>query len=317
MISKSLNKPHAEGKLLHPNNLHNFAYDFSALLTAYPPLALHIKKNPSDEDTINFSDSKAVKALNASLLTYHYGIIDWDIPKGYLCPPIPGRVDYLHYVADLLPSNDPLSIDHQAVKMLDIGTGANGIYALLASKIYGWEVTASDIDPVALKNVSRILENNPDLTDRVTLKLQPNKQFIFKHIIQPNEFFTISVCNPPFHASLEEALKGNERKRKNLAINRQKNTNKLMQVSSPKLNFGGQESELWCEGGEAAFLRSMITESKIYRSQCRWFTCLISKQTNVNPAVQHLRKLQANQIKVIDMQQGNKVTRILAWSYLG
>jgi 23S rRNA (adenine1618-N6)-methyltransferase len=314
MISKSPNKSLAEGKLFHPNNLHNFGYDFSVLIKAYPALSLYIKKNPSDEDTIDFSEPAAVKALNASLLTYHYGIMSWDIPKGYLCPPIPGRVDYLHYLADLL-SNDPLGTDLQAVKMLDIGTGANGIYALLASKIYGWEVTASDIDPVALKNVSRVLAHNPDLTDRITLKLQPNKQFIFKQIIQPDEFFTISVCNPPFHKSLEEALKGNERKRKNLAINRQQNKNKLMRVTSPKLNFGGQQAELWCEGGEAAFLSSMITESRLFSSQCHWFTCLISKQTNVNPAVQHLRKLQAKQIKVIDMQQGNKITRILAWTF--
>jgi len=314
MITKSPNHSHAEGKLLHPNNIHNFGYDFSVLITAYPPLALYIQKNPSAKDTINFSDSEAVKALNTSLLIYHYGIMNWDIPKGYLCPPIPGRVDYLHYVADLL-SNDSLGTDLQAVKMLDIGTGANGIYALLASKIYGWEVTASDIDPVALKNVSRVLAHNPDLTDRITLKLQLNKQFIFKKIIQPDQFFTISVCNPPFHKSLEEALKGNERKRKNLAINRQQNKNKLMRVTSPKLNFGGQQAELWCEGGEAAFLRSMITESRLFSLQCRWFTCLISKQTNVNPAVQHLRKLQAKQIKVIDMQQGNKMTRIMAWTF--
>ena len=40
--------------------------------------------------------------LNRAILMHHYGVKSWDIPAGYLCPPIPGRADYIHSVADLL-----------------------------------------------------------------------------------------------------------------------------------------------------------------------------------------------------------------------
>ncbi len=38
------------------------------------------------------------------------------------------------------------------------------------------------------------------------------------------------------------------------------------------LNFGGQQQELWCEGGEVAFIKKMIEESKGFAKQVMWFT---------------------------------------------
>ncbi|MDH4395869.1 MAG: 23S rRNA (adenine(1618)-N(6))-methyltransferase RlmF [Limnobacter sp.] len=304
-------------KGLHPRNLHNNGYDFPALVETFPALKDFVKPNKFGDQSVDFADPAAVKALNCALLLHHYGIAGWNVPKGYLCPPIPGRVDYIHHVADLLQSVG-IGRGDKDVRMLDIGTGANGIYSLLAAKAYGWQCTASDIDPAALNNLAAIVDKNPSLMDQVQLRLQTEPSRIFNGIIKPNDQFDVSVCNPPFHASQHEAMKSNRRKVNSLAHSKNKSETpktKSMNKPSPALNFGGVSSELWCEGGEIAFLKTMINESKTFGKQCRWFTTLVSKADNLKPVQWLLHDLQAKKVKVIDMQQGNKSTRILAWTF--
>nr|WP_284047098.1 23S rRNA (adenine(1618)-N(6))-methyltransferase RlmF [Halomonas llamarensis] len=293
---------------MHPKNLHNQGYDFPALIKSHPALAPHVKPNAHGELSINFADPLAVKTLNAALLNRHYNIVGWDIPEGALCPPIPGRADYIHYIADLFK----LEHEQHRIKLLDIGTGANGIYPLLACQIYGWECVGSDINTQSLENVAKIIANNPTLTDRFTLRIQHDKNHMFEGIIQAGEFFDVSVCNPPFHATLDEALKGSQLKLNNLARSRgeQKAT-----TQSPTLNFGGLGAELWCKGGEQLFLKKLIKESQVYSTQCRWFSSLVSKSDNIKPAKKLMRKLGAVDIREIDMKQGNKMTRVLAWTF--
>lgn len=306
-------------KDLHPNNLHNQGYDFAALIKSHQALSAHVKTNKYNSESIDFSNPVAVKALNYALLKHYYGIVEWDIPKDSLCPPIPGRVDYIHYVADLLnggSADKKIQGKNASIKLLDIGTGANGIYSLLACQVYGWHCTASDIDPLSLENVANIMSKNPSLESRIQLRLQHEKSHIFEGIIQAGDFFDASVCNPPFHASLKEALNSNQKKRDNLALNRNEKVINKTRQNSKYLNFGGQKAELWCKGGEREFLRIMMMESKRFGSQCRWFTSLVSKSEHVKPAIKLLRKLEATEIKEIEMKQGNKTTRVMAWTFI-
>ncbi|MGJ3255203.1 MAG: 23S rRNA (adenine(1618)-N(6))-methyltransferase RlmF [Alcanivorax sp.] len=294
------------GKGLHPRNLHNQGYDFPALVTSSPALAPHVKPNPYGDLSIDFSNPLAVKALNAALLNQYYNIADWDIPDGALCPPIPGRADYIHYIADLVgPENTH-------IKLLDIGTGANGIYPLLACQVYGWQCVGSDINPQSLANVDAVIARNAELKDRFFLRTQLDKNHIFEGIIQPGEWFDVSVCNPPFHASQDEALKSSQRKVSNLARNRGE---KKTKIKASNLNFGGQGAELWCKGGELLFLKKMVRESQVYSSQCRWFTSLVSKADNVRPLKKLMLKVGAADVREIEMKQGNKVARVLAWTF--
>ncbi|OJA07341.1 23S rRNA (adenine(1618)-N(6))-methyltransferase [Halomonas sp. QHL1] len=304
---KSRAKPVRKG--LHPRNLHNQGYDFPALVKSHPALAPHVKPNAHGALSIDFADPLAVKTLNAALLNRYYNIVDWDIPEGALCPPIPGRADYIHYMADLIA----LGREQPSIKLLDIGTGANGIYPLLACQIYGWQCVGSDINVRSLENVATIITNNPTLKDCFTLRTQHDKNHIFEGIIQAGEFFDVSVCNPPFHASLDEALKGSQLKHNNLARSRGEQKAK---TKSPVLNFGGLGAELWCKGGEQLFLKKLIRESQVYSTQCRWFSSLVSKTDNVKPAMKLIRKLGAVDIREIEMKQGNKVTRVLAWTFM-
>ncbi|HBS82206.1 23S rRNA (adenine(1618)-N(6))-methyltransferase RlmF [Vreelandella alkaliphila] len=306
---KSQTRPVRKG--LHPRNRHNQGYDFPALVTGHPALASHVKPNAHGDLSIDFADPLAVKTLNAALLNRYYNIVDWDIPEGALCPPIPGRADYIHYMADLLEIGPEL--EQRSIKLLDIGTGANGIYPILACQIYGWQCVGSDINPQSLENVATIIANNPTLKERFTLRTQHDKNHIFDGIIQTGEFFDVSVCNPPFHASLDEALKGSRLKLKNLARSRGE---QKVKNQSTTLNFGGLGAELWCKGGEQLFLKKLIRESKVYSTQCRWFTSLVSKADNVKPAKKLIGKLGAVDIREIEMKQGNKITRVLAWTFI-
>lgn len=300
---------------LHKRNLHRQGYDFERLKKAYSPLVEFIIKNKyNQQDTIDFSNSKAVKALNLALLKAYYQIEQWHIPEGYLCPPIPGRVDYIHYLNDLLTNNaHSQNVEQKDIKVLDIGTGASCIYPILGQRIYGWQFTASDIDPVSINVAKQIIEANKNLGKSINCRLQTNSGHIFANIIQPDEFYHLTLCNPPFHKSLAEAGKGTDRKWKNL--NKGATTDKS-NSGSKTLNFGGQKAELWCPGGEVAFIRSMIKESQRYQKQVLWFTCLVSKKDNLSKIKLSLKKANVKEVKVVNMAQGQKVSRFIAWRFL-
>jgi len=305
----------ANAKALHPRNIHRYGYDFSLLTKAEPSLAGFIKKTPHGQLSIDYADPEAVFALNKGLLKQYYGIQHWSLPEGALCPPIPGRVDYIHYVAELL--NIPAPEENNAqqalpIRMLDIGIGSNGIYSLLASALYGWQCVGSDISQDAIDHLSRFLKKNSKLANQITLRKQPNKHHIFEGTIQADELFDISVCNPPFHDSAESALKSHQQKINKLSKSK---PDTVSQPNPSRLNFGGVDAELWCKGGEALFIKKMIKESQLFSHQCRWFTTLISKAENVKPALKQIRKAGAHAIHEIPMQQGNKQTRVIAWTY--
>lgn len=290
---------------LHPRNRHQAPYDFVALCLRTPELQSFVFVNPYGASTIDFADPAAVKALNKALLALHYGIQHWDLPAGYLCPPIPGRVDYLHRVADLLAESAGKVPTGKGVRVLDIGVGANCIYPLLGAREYGWRFVGSDIDPVSVKAAS-LLANSNGLGSQIECRLQGRAGDIFQGIVAPRERFALTLCNPPFHASLAEASKGTERKLRNLGKEVK---------DKPVLNFGGQKAELWCEGGEAAFLAAMINQSRAFAEQCLWFSSLVSKKENLPAAKKALTRVGVRQVRVLEMAQGNKVSRVLAWTF--
>ena len=298
----------SEKTSLHPRNPHRFRYDFEQLISAYPELEKFVFVNEYKLETIDFSDPEAVKAVNKALLISNYDIQNWDIPANYLCPPIPGRADYIHYIADLLAKNNNGIIpEGENIVGLDIGIGANCIYPIIGNSAYGWSFVGTDIDEKALQNCKKIITNNPKLIDAISLQSQIEPRFIFKNIILPEDKFAFTICNPPFHSSQEEAAKSALRK---------VNTLENKKSDKPVLNFGGQNTELWCKGGELGFITQMIYESVKYPMQCLWFTTLVSKKDNLKSMYKILSKVGAVEIKTIDMAQGQKISRIVAWTFL-
>ncbi|MES2520286.1 MAG: 23S rRNA (adenine(1618)-N(6))-methyltransferase RlmF [Bacteroidota bacterium] len=297
----------AEKTNLHPRNPHRFRYDFPQLIKSCSGLSNYVSVNKYDIETIDFANPEAVKMLNKAILLHFYGISNWDIPQNYLCPPIPGRADYIHYLADFLATyNNGFIPEGKAIKIVDIGVGANCVYPIIGSYEYGWSFVGSDIDPIAIQSAEKIIADNNAILGNTECRLQTDSNHIFKGIIKPNEVFDVSICNPPFHASLADATAGTHRKLSNL---------KLENKPNPTLNFGGQNTELWCEGGEVAFIQKMISESAEIPNQCFWFTSLVSKKENL-PSIYHaLKKTKTFDFQTIDMAQGQKISRFVAWTF--
>lgn len=286
-------------------------------MQSYPALQTFILTKPDGGQSIDFANPNAVKALNAALLAHYYKIQNWDIPKGYLCPPVPGRADYIHYLADLLAEDNGAVVPvGKTIRGLDIGTGANVIYPIIATRSYGWEMVGTDIDPISTKSASTIIDLNPVLTGNIDIRLQQNQQHIFTGIVKADEQFAFCMCNPPFHQSAEQAKAGSQRKVKNLAKNKSKRGSRQSPPSSnTTLNFAGQSNELWCEGGELKFIQRMILESKEYAHQITWFSSLVSKKDNLTQIYKSLRKQGVTDVKTVEMAQGQKVSRFVAWRF--
>ena len=296
-----------ETKTLHPRNLHNNRYDFKALIKTKPQLKEFVKPNKYGDLSIDFADANAVISLNKALLAHFYGIKNYTIPNGYLCPPIPGRADYIHHIADLLSiSNNGIIPRGKNIKGLDVGIGANGIYSIIGSSVYDWDFIGSDIENESIKSVENIVNLNESLKGKIKCKLQTNPENIFSGIITKNDFFDFTLCNPPFHKSLKEAMEGNKRKVQNL-------TKEKTAINA--LNFGGKNNELWCKGGEITFIKNMIKESFEFKNNVRWFTTLVSKKENLPLIYKVLKSIKVTELKTIEMIQGQKTTRFIAWSF--
>jgi 23S rRNA (adenine1618-N6)-methyltransferase len=292
---------------VHPRNPHRTGYDFVALVAASPELAPFVIQAPHGGASIDFAEPAAVKALNRALLRLGYGIGAWDIPPGYLCPPIPGRADYLHHLADLLSSETAgTPAGGSTPVILDIGVGANCIYPLIGHHDYGWRFVGVDIDPVALRSAASIVESNPALRDKIELRLQTDARHLFRGVVRPADRFAATICNPPFHASAEAAATGTRRKICNLGGR---------PALGLKLNFGGTPNELWCPGGELAFVRRMISESVGVATQVGWFTTLVSKSEHLPAIRDALARIRATEVRTIEMSQGQKKSRFVAWRF--
>ncbi len=306
---------------MHPRNPHNNGYDFVALAKIHAPLSGFLAKNPYGKLTIDFAQPSAVKALNAALLNYYYQVQVWDIPDGYLCPAVPGRADYVHYIADLLTSTaqaQTTQAQNQPIKGLDIGTGANLIYPIVASQSYQWQMLGSDIQKQSLASAQRIIDANPNLQSRVAVRLQTNPNTHFAGIIKPGEYYEFSMCNPPFHISAQAAASGSRKKNRNLARHQHKRRSKdsvAHTANQSKLNFGGQHNELWCSGGELQFVSNMMKESVQFKQQVGWFTSLLSKKEHIATLSALANSLGAVQCKSINMAQGAKASRFIAWRF--
>ena len=284
---------------LHPKNKNREQYKIEELLLVIPELKDHIKKNKLGEDSIHFSDPVAIKLLNKALLSHYYGIQKWEFPDTNLCPPIPGRADYIHYMSDLLNNNDNITC-------LDIGVGASCIYPILGISEYNWSFIASEVNTEAITIAKKIIKDNPSLKGKVKFRIQKDENNIFKGIIKPKDKIDLSICNPPFHSSKKEALKGSMRKIRNLSGERSKKI---------QLNFSGVANELVYKGGEYQFIKNMIEESVLYSNNCLWFTTLVSKEKNLKSIYKLLEDVKAEEVKTLNIGTSNKKSRIVVWTF--
>lgn len=279
---------------MHPKNIHSSSYDFDLLQKHYPALASFIITTKGKLPTIDFANPKAVFALNKALLLTHYAIVDWSIPQGYLCPPIPSRVDYLHHIYDVIKNKEATGYD--------LGCGANCIYTLLGASIYQWRMIGVDSDKTAVTYARKNVALNPHLKERIRIEHQSNKSFMFTGVLKSDQYIDFTMCNPPFYASQQEADKANIEKNQNLNL------------GSSTRNFGGTPHELWCNGGEALFLKRMIKESVHFKDQVGVFSSLVSNSSHIEKQLKLIKKIGASP-RIIKMVHGQKQSQLLLWKF--
>jgi len=290
---------------VHARSRFSAGYDFPQLVASSPALEPFVSPNAYGNLSVDFANPDAVLALNQALLKDTYAL-QWSIPRGTLCPPVPGRSDYLHCLADLFSGGDDDAIPRGSqVAVLDIGTGANCIFPMIGASEYGWRFVGTEIDVVAMRWARQIVRVNRDIAGLIECRLQTSPLACFDGIAKPGEVFDASMCNSPFHASAEEAAEASHKKRRNLGLRK----------TTPALNFGGQAGEVWCRGGELGFIQRMIVESAGVPTMCRWFTTHVSKSEHLPRLRRSLKEARVVDAEIVDMAQGQKRSRVLAWTF--
>lgn len=301
-------KPAPEPAGPHPRNRHQGRYNITALVGASPELRRHVIQRQGTS-TIDFADQRAVLALNRALLMQWYGIRGWDLPASALCPGVPGRADLIHHLADLLAADHGGTVPRgPSIRVVDIGVGANLIYPLIGHAEYGWRFVGVDVAPSAIAHAQHIIATNPGMADAIELRLQPDPLHIFDGVLLPDEQYDLTLSNPPFHVSAKAVRQASMDKWRKLG--------ETDRMGSRGSNFGGIAAELHCAGGELGFIRRMIEESAQRPNQVRWYSSLVSQVANVLPLRKALKTAGAHEVRQIEMGQGQKQSRVLAWTYM-
>lgn len=291
---------------MHKRNKHIHGYDLKKLKAAYKGLSHHIIQL-NEKETIDFSNPKSVFELNKALLIADYKLKFWQPTANSLCPAVPGRADYIHHLADLLAkSNNGEIPTGKDIKILDIGTGSSIIYPIIGAQEYNWDFVGTEIDRASVHQAEVNVNKNIWLKKKIKLRFQDEREKILDGIIFPEDKFDAIMCNPPFFKSREDNWTKSTKKFQNL----KKDTDALTVQ-----NFAGHPNELWCPGGEKAFITQLIYDSQKYKKHIQWTTSLVSSKEHLKPLISVLEYHKAAQIEIIEMEQGQKKMRILAWRW--
>ncbi|XP_027345436.1 U6 small nuclear RNA (adenine-(43)-N(6))-methyltransferase isoform X2 [Abrus precatorius] len=315
---------------IHPKNKYSEnPPDFALLASLYPSFHPFLRNSHRHtHTTIDWTDFNATRELTRVLLHYDHALTWW-IPDGQLCPTVPNRSNYIHWLDDLLASEIiPNSItDGGKVKGFDIGTGANCIYPLLGASLLGWSFVGSDVTDVAIEWAERNVNSNPHISDLIEIRRvesngsaacverlhveesvhsgkialcenidAENKNYngppVLLGVVRDDEKFDFCMCNPPFFESLEEA-----------GLN-------------PKTSCGGTSEEMVCPGGERAFITRIIEDSTELKHSFRWFTSMVGRKSNLKYLISKLWEVGVAIVKTTEFVQGRTSRWGLAWSFL-
>ena len=109
-------------------------------------------------------------ALSRAILDKYFQLNLKCVPKGYLCPPIPNRFNYILWLKDLIQeiqrptyfTDCPAKLAHRGI---DLGTGVSCIYPLLLSRRdftagQRWQFLGTDIDPFSIQCAQENIDAN-------------------------------------------------------------------------------------------------------------------------------------------------------------
>lgn len=92
----------ALNKFMHPRNIYkNKKPDFKALAIKYPEFRKHVTQDLAGKVYLDFKKPLALRALTTVLLKEDFSL-DVDLPIDRLIPTIPLRLNYIHWIEDIL-----------------------------------------------------------------------------------------------------------------------------------------------------------------------------------------------------------------------
>ncbi|XP_010472086.1 PREDICTED: methyltransferase-like protein 16 isoform X2 [Camelina sativa] len=290
--------------------------DFANLASLYPSFKPFVFFSGGGRPRIDWTDYNATRELTRILLLHDHGV-NWWIPDGQLCPTVPNRSNYIHWINDLLSSESFGGGDGSSkVKGFDIGTGANCIYPLLGASLFGWTFVASDFTLVALDWAEKNVKSNPHISDLIEIRdskvllpqcseeaattvqsVDDNKSCsiepaVLVGVVKENETFDFCMSNPPFFETFEES-----------GLN-------------PKTSCGGTPEEMVCSGGEQAFVSRIIQDSAVLRQRFRWYTSMLGKKATLKLLISKLWEVGVTVVKTTEFAQGHTSRWGLAWSFM-
>ncbi|KAJ8539111.1 hypothetical protein ON010_g12760 [Phytophthora cinnamomi] len=133
---------------------------------------------------------------------------------------LPNRLNYLHWIEDLLSqaacksfveqtageNHQPSTTEEMLVSGIDVGTGANCIYALLGATMNKWKFIATEIDSESYECAKKNVVRN-HLETVISVKRTHTNKLLMEPLQDepPDRRFHFVMCNPPFFDHMNEA----------------------------------------------------------------------------------------------------------------
>jgi len=214
----------------------------------------------------------------ASLLEYNRAILHkltgftLEVPAGNLIPSICLRATYVRAITEFTTG---------VKRVIDIGTGATAIIALLAAH-KGYEVTATEVDPRSLEYAKRNAEKN-----HLDIQFLISKGSILTGVLPEEEKGRIDLCMtyPPFYPNDKPGF-----------------------TSKKKRGFGGTDSELFGGISGIEFSERYVEECAFFR--VKYCTLIVHKQIYSEQIEKKLLNF-GYSTKVVKIQAGRRSRYLL------
>lgn len=259
-------------------------------------------------------------ALTRALLRTH---LDLQLPyleENHLCPPVPNRFFYLHWIHTELLSSGSGHHNQQQRMGLDIGSGATAIYSLLAAKFFCCRMVTTEIDANAAAMAQKNVEANclssqihvahvPPSHSQDPSSLSPGGPLersmvaVEKYLAQcpspPHMTVDFVMTNPPFYDP------------------------STMEHVNPRAGDGRARTAMTVSegsypGGEIGFVTEMIADSLRLgheRQSPRWFSSMLGKKTSLTLLQKTLTHvLGPAHVRVTEYGPGQYTRWFLAWT---
>ncbi|MQL76390.1 hypothetical protein Taro_008790, partial [Colocasia esculenta] len=283
MLSKKRRRQ--EAPATHPRNRYaEKPPDFGLLASLYPSFQPFVFLSRAGRPTLDWTDFNATRELTRVLLHHDHGV-QWWIPDGQLCPTVPNRSNYIHWIGDLLASNVIPRRDcgsDKTVRGFDIGTGTNCIYPLLGASLYGWSFVGSDVTDVALEWAGKNVENNPHLSHLIEIRNANAESFSDEVRACSEESVNVGDTRPEAVAgetaglnSMEHCYHGppilvgtvRDGEEFDFCMCNPPFFESIEEAGlNPKTSCGGTHQEMVCPGGERAFVSHIIDDSVVLKT---------------------------------------------------